>query len=106
MRRRVNPRLEPFLPVPDRRIENGRGYRWLTEEDMPQSIGRLSAFMGNAGILLRAYVYMRMLGADGMRRVADFAALNANYLMARLSAAGFRGGLPGANARVTNSSCH
>ncbi len=85
----VNARLEPFLPVP--MVDSGDdGYRWLTEADCPQSIGRLSAFMGNAGILLRAYVYMRLLGPEGMRRVADYATLNANYLMARLAAAGFR----------------
>ncbi len=85
----VNQRLAPFLPVPVVGKE-GDKYRWLTETDRPQSIGRLSAFMGNAGILLRAYIYMRLLGAEGMRRVADFATLNANYLMARLASAGFQ----------------
>ena len=84
----VSARLEPFLPVPVVGRE-GDGYRWLSERDRPQSIGRLSAFMGNAGVLLRAYVYMRMLGRDGMARVGEYATLNANYLMARLHAAGF-----------------
>ena len=69
-------------------------YRWLDEDDLPQSIGRLSGFMGNAGVLLRAYVYARMLGRDGMHRVAEFAALNANYLMARLREAGFDPAFP------------
>jgi glycine dehydrogenase subunit 2 len=50
--------------------------------------------MGNAGVLLRAYVYARMLGAAGMRRVAEFATLNANYLMARLQEAGFAPAYP------------
>jgi glycine dehydrogenase subunit 2 len=45
--------------------------------------------MGNTGILLRAYVYMRLLGAEGMRRVSGYATLNANYLSTRLAAAGF-----------------
>jgi glycine dehydrogenase subunit 2 len=45
--------------------------------------------MGNAGVLLRAYVYARMLGRDGMRRVAEYATLNANYLMVKLRDAGF-----------------
>ena len=88
----VNKRLEPFIPIPvvGKKVVNGEErYVWLTEADLPQSIGRLSAFMGNAGILLRAYVYMSMLGADGMRRVSEFATLNANYLMARLVDAGF-----------------
>jgi glycine dehydrogenase subunit 2 len=89
----VGERLEPFLPIPMVGRRDGQ-YVWLQEHDRPQSIGRLSAFMGNAGILLRAYVYMRLLGAEGMRRVADFATLNANYLMARLRAAGFRLGYP------------
>ncbi|MBZ0104703.1 MAG: aminomethyl-transferring glycine dehydrogenase subunit GcvPB [Sulfuricella denitrificans] len=84
----VSPRLEPFLPIPFVAHEAGQ-YRWLTEKDRPQSIGRLSAFMGNAGILLRAYVYARMLGAQGMHRVAEFATLNANYLMVELAQAGF-----------------
>ncbi|MDP2154453.1 MAG: aminomethyl-transferring glycine dehydrogenase subunit GcvPB [Sulfuricella sp.] len=84
----VSERLLPFLPVPVVACEAGR-YRLVTEKDLPQSIGRLSGFMGNTGILLRAYSYARMLGAEGMRRVADFATLNANYLMAELSKAGF-----------------
>ncbi|MEQ1668524.1 MAG: aminomethyl-transferring glycine dehydrogenase subunit GcvPB, partial [Sulfuriferula sp.] len=52
-------------------------------------IGRMSANHGNAGVLLRAYIYARMLGAEGMHRVAEFATLNANYLLAELQAAGF-----------------
>jgi glycine dehydrogenase subunit 2 len=50
--------------------------------------------MGNAGVLLRAYVYMRMLGRAGMQRVAEFSALNANYMLARLRAAGFEPAYP------------
>jgi len=84
----VNARLEPFLPVPVVGRDGDR-FVWLTEADRPQSIGRLSTFMGNAGILLRACIYMRLLGAQGMRRVSEFATLNANYLMRRLAAAGF-----------------
>ena len=84
----VSERLLPFLPVPVLALESG-SYRLMTEKELPQSIGRLSGFMGNTGVLLRAYAYARMLGAEGMRRVADFATLNANYLMAELSKAGF-----------------
>ena len=50
--------------------------------------------MGNAGVLLRAYVYMRMLGREGMRRVGEYATLNANYLSARLQQAGFDAAYP------------
>ena len=93
----VGDRLEPFLPIPIVGRRDGRSgyeYGWLAESERPQSIGRLSGFMGNAGILLRAYVYMRLLGAEGMRRVSGFAALNANYLMKRLQAAGFAPAYP------------
>ncbi len=84
----VGNRLKPFLPVPIVGERDGK-YVWLTEKDIPQSIGRLSAFMGNSGVLLRAYVYARMLGREGMERVAEYSTLNANYLMAKMSEAGF-----------------
>jgi glycine dehydrogenase subunit 2 len=94
----VGARLLPFLPVPivgkEGHGKEGERYRWLTESDLPQSIGRLSAFMGNAGVLLRAYIYMRMLGRDGMRRVGEYATLNANYLLKRLQEAGFDAAYP------------
>lgn len=84
----VSQRLVPYLPTPMVGYENNQ-YRWLTEKDCPKTIGRLSTFMGNAGILLRAYIYARMLGREGMRRVSEFATLNANYLMVKLKQAGF-----------------
>lgn len=84
----ANDRLLPYLPIP-RVAKEGDRYRWLTEKDCPETIGRLSAFNGNAGIILRAYLYARMLGREGLQRVSEFATLNANYLLARLSQAGF-----------------
>jgi glycine dehydrogenase subunit 2 len=84
----VSDRLLPFMPVPLVGREGG-AYRWLDERDLPLTIGRLSNFMGNTGVLLRAYVYMRMLGREGMQRVSEFATLNANYLMVKLQEAGF-----------------
>jgi glycine dehydrogenase subunit 2 len=93
----VSERLLPFLPVPIVGRE-GERFRWLDGRDLPQSIGRLSAFAGNTGVLLRAYVYMRMLGREGMHRVAEFATLNSNYLMTRLTAAGFEPAYPGRRA--------
>ncbi len=89
----VSERLEPFLPVP-LVARDGDDYRWLTEADRPHSIGRLSAFAGNAGVLLRAYVYARMLGREGMSRVADYSTLNANYLLQRLREQGFEPAYP------------
>jgi glycine dehydrogenase subunit 2 len=89
----VGTRLLPFLPIPIVGKEAER-YRWLAESDLPQSIGRLSAFMGNAGVLLRAYIYMRLLGREGMQRVGEYATLNANYLEQRLKDAGFDAAYP------------
>ncbi len=89
----VSARLAPFLPLPVVAME-GQSYRLLGEQDLPQSIGRLSAHIGNAGVLLRAYVYARLLGREGMRRVSEFATLNANYLMAELRKAGFELAFP------------
>jgi glycine dehydrogenase subunit 2 len=99
----VNNRLLPFMPIPvvgcsevapQGHVGEETVYDWLSEEDIPQSIGRLSGFMGNSGVLLRAYVYMRMLGRDGMERVSEYATLNANYLAARLREAGFELAFP------------
>jgi glycine dehydrogenase subunit 2 len=99
----VNNRLLPFMPIPvvgrsevapQGHVDGETVYDWLSEEDIPQSIGRLSGFMGNSGVLLRAYVYMRMVGRDGMERVAEYATLNANYLAARLREAGFELAFP------------
>ena len=84
----VNKLLQPFLPVP-MVAHTAAGYRWLELQDCPQSIGQLSAFMGNAGVLLRAYIYTRMLGRTGLRRVSQYAVLNANYLMKRLEKIGY-----------------
>jgi glycine cleavage system P protein (glycine dehydrogenase) subunit 2 len=94
----VSQRLLPFLPLPivARELREGGGahYRWLKERDLPQSIGRLTGFGGNVGVLLRAYVYMRLLGREGMRRVGEFSTLNANYLLARLQQIGFDAAYP------------
>ena len=84
----VSERLKPFMPIPVVG-KTGEHYHWLTEKELPQTIGRLSTFMGNAGVLMRAYVYARLLGREGMHRVGEFAALNANYLQARLREKGF-----------------
>jgi glycine dehydrogenase subunit 2 len=89
----VSARVVPFLPMP---IVGKKDdcYLWLTEKDYPQTIGRLSAFMGNVGILLRAYIYARLLGREGLRRVSEYAVLNANYLLTRLKKEGFTPAYP------------
>ena len=87
----------PFMPIPV--VGKGpEGYRWLAEKDIPHSIGRLSGFMGNAGVLLRAYIYMRLLGREGMSQVGEFATLNANYMLTRLRQVGFDAAYPGRRA--------
>jgi len=73
--------LAPFLPYPVIRKE---GERYLLDADRPQSIGKVKAFYGNFGILVRAYAYIRTMGPEGLRRVSEDAVLHANYLMRRL----------------------
>jgi glycine dehydrogenase subunit 2 len=74
----VRAHLEEYLPVPRLAYEEGRGYYW--SEDHPRSIGRLRAFYGNFGILLRAYAYLVAMGGDGLTQATRMAVLNANYL--------------------------
>ena len=93
----VGKRLLPFMPLPIVKKTNSE-YQWATRQDYPQSIGRLSCFMGNAGILLRAYFYMRVLGKEGLLRVSEYATLNANYLLSELSKAGFTPAYPARRA--------
>ena len=84
----ANQKLAPFLPIP-MVGKNENRYCWLMEKECQQTIGKLSAFMGNVGVLLRAYIYLRLLGKEGLARVAEFSTLNANYLMKRLEQLGF-----------------
>ena len=89
----VGKRLLPFLPTPIAGCEEDdsgiKRYRWVDQDELPGSIGRLSAFMGNAGIVLRAYIYATLLGREGLHRVGEFSTLNANYMAVLLSKAGF-----------------
>ncbi len=79
----VKAHLVPFLPVP-RVIKEGGQY--TLKSDFPDSIGRITSFHGQVGILIRAYTYMRILGQEGIRQISDYAVLNANYMKARLLA--------------------
>ncbi len=72
--------LAPFLPGPLVELDED-GYHWYWPE---QSIGRVRSFHGNFGVLVRAYTYILMHGAEGLRRVSEDAVLNANYMQARL----------------------
>ena len=75
-------RLVDFLPISVVRMRQDGSY--ALDYDRPKSIGYVAPFYGNFGVIVRAYVYMLMLGRDGLRRVADHAVLNANYIRARL----------------------
>ena len=78
----VKERLAPYLPVPI--VVRGADGRYRLDEDRPRSIGRVRSFFGNTGVLVRTYCYLRTLGAEGLRRVAENAVLNANYLLSRV----------------------
>jgi glycine dehydrogenase subunit 2 len=75
----VSERLERFLPSPVLVWDEG-AERWRWDDDRPDSIGRIHSFHGNFGINVRAYAYLRSLGPEGLKRVAERAVLNANYL--------------------------
>jgi glycine dehydrogenase subunit 2 len=77
----VKQRLEPFLPIP--RIVERAGV-WEFDSDRADSIGRLRAFYGNFGMVVRAYAYILALGADGLAQASRLAILNANYVRKRL----------------------
>lgn len=87
----VGERLLPYLPTPiaGKSESEDLPYHWIDEQGLPDSIGRLSAFMGNAGIILRAYVYAILLGRDGLHRVGEFSTLNSNYMAKLMADAGF-----------------
>ena len=77
----VSERLAPFLPSPTVEEKDGRYY---LDYNRPQSIGRVQAFSGSFGVLVRAWAYIRSLGPEGLKEVSENAIINANYLLARL----------------------
>lgn len=85
-----NEKLAPFLPGPVVGISEAATeetpplYGWVMPE---KSIGRLKAFHGNFGMHIRAYTYIRIHGAEGIKNVTRYAVLNANYLRVKLASA-------------------
>ena len=77
----VTEQLVPYLPATGI-VQDGDQYRF--EGEKPDSIGRLMAFHGNVGIMVRAYAYACSLGASGLKHATEMAVLNANYIRARL----------------------
>ncbi len=76
--------LERFLPVPRVVVENDR---YVLSEDFPDSIGKLHSFYGSFGVMIKAYSYIRCMGAGDLRKASQLAVLNANYIRERLKKA-------------------
>ena len=74
----VKERLVPFLPVP---LVDKQDDRYFFNYDLPESIGKMHSFYGNFGVVVKAYTYLCMLGAEGLKQASTDAVLNANYLM-------------------------
>ncbi len=79
----VTEALEPFLPLPVVARDRSRESFYLSY-DRPDSIGKLHAFYGNFGVVVRACTYILMNGAEGLREVSESAIVNANYLKEKL----------------------
>ena len=77
----VKKHLEPFLPVP-RVVETSGTY--VLSYDYPESIGKLQAFQGNVGVMIKAYSYIRSMGPENLKKASRLAVLNANYIKERL----------------------
>lgn len=82
----VNARLEPFLPIPILERQ-GKGGPLFWQMDRPLSIGRVRAFYGNFGIMIRALSYILSCGPSGLTAIAEAAIVNANYLRKKLEEA-------------------
>lgn len=76
--------LIPYLPTP---VLKKQDDRYVFDYNYPESIGRVKPFYGNFGINVRAYTYIRTMGAEGLKKVTEYAVLNANYMMRRLEEA-------------------
>jgi len=77
----VTSTLKPFLPVPIIEKENGQ-YR--LNYDLPDTIGKVQTFYGNFLIMVRAYIFLRIIGEQGLKQISKSAILNANYVIASL----------------------
>jgi len=72
--------LEPFQPRPVVRRPRAAGEAYALDDDRPKSVGRVRTFVGNFGMMVRAYAYLREMGRDGLKAATDMAVLNANYV--------------------------
>jgi glycine dehydrogenase subunit 2 len=74
--------LSPYAPTPT--VEQREDGSYYLDYQRPQSVGRVRTFYGNFGMMVRAYTYLREMGAEGLKGATDLAVLNANYLRACL----------------------
>ncbi|MDD3088890.1 MAG: aminomethyl-transferring glycine dehydrogenase subunit GcvPB, partial [Candidatus Omnitrophica bacterium] len=81
----VKKQLIPYLPVP--RVSRRKDGTFALDYDKDLSIGYVSPFYGNFGVMLKAYAYILLMGKEGLEKVSENAVLNANYIKARLSGA-------------------
>ncbi|MDR1998079.1 MAG: aminomethyl-transferring glycine dehydrogenase subunit GcvPB [Candidatus Margulisbacteria bacterium] len=79
----VTEKLKPYLPVPIVEYDVYVNHYFL-EDCLPKSIGKVHSFYGNVGVIIKAWAYMKMQGAAGLKKVSEMAVLNANYIKARL----------------------
>lgn len=77
----VKKELEGFLPVP---AVEFNGEKYFLNYDKKHTIGKVKGFYGNTAVLLRAYTYILMMGAEGLKKVAELAVLNSNYVARRI----------------------
>jgi glycine dehydrogenase subunit 2 len=73
--------LEPFLPIPRIIKEEDR---FILSKDFPESIGKLHAFYGNFGVMVKAYSYILSMGHEDLKKASQLAVLNANYIKEKL----------------------
>jgi glycine dehydrogenase subunit 2 len=76
--------LEPYRPSPVVRRPREPGAKYTLDHDRAASVGRLRSFIGNFGMMVRAYAYIREMGRDGLKAATEMAVLNANYLRVKL----------------------
>ncbi len=79
----VKEELKEYLPVPRVEYEDKEDFYYFSE-DYPKSIGKIHPYYGNFGVLVKAYVYILLLGPEGLKEVSETAVLNANYIQEKV----------------------
>ena len=78
----VKASLEKFLPIP--RVIKTKDDSYNLDYDKPESIGKIKEFFGNFSVLLKAYVYITIMGRDGLKEASEIAVLNSNYMKKKI----------------------